>query len=76
MGTADGKKFIELMKAYHLVMPVFPMEIEKMNRHGGPLAWSAFRAGQLDFLLRIESIATEYEQKVIADSQKDKKDKS
>lgn len=73
IGNPDGKKFLELMKAYHLSMPTFPTDPLKIKRHGGSSGWAAFRAGQLDFLLRIETMANQYEQKIIAESNKDKK---
>lgn len=69
IGTQDGKKLLELMKQYHLMAPVFPCDADKMERHGGALGWSAFRAGELNFLLRLEVMANEYEQKLLADNQ-------
>lgn len=68
VGSADGRSLLKLMKEWHTNTPTFPMEPVKLERHGGAMGWAAFRAGQLDFLLRIESMANEYEQKVLADS--------
>lgn len=70
IGTPDGKKLLQLMKEWHVNTPVFPCHQQVLDRHGGPIAWAAFRAGQLDLLLRIEVLANQFEQKVFADNEK------
>ncbi len=71
IGSPDGKKLLQLMKEWHAVSPVFPCPTEIQERHGGPLGWSGFRAGQLDFLLRLEAMANEFEQRVTAQNSSD-----
>jgi len=66
IGTHSGAALLKLLKASFLDNPVFPQDAKQIERYGGPAMWAAFRAGQLDFILQIEGMAIEHEQKTIA----------
>ena len=70
LGTPNGVALLKLLKASLLANPVFPQDAKQMERYGGPHNWAAFRAGQLDFILQLEQMAAEYEQKIIAQQSK------
>jgi len=53
----EGQEFLELMKKRHFSFKTFPPnKLEKIEWHGGPLGWAAFREGQLDTLREIETM--------------------
>lgn len=70
IGSPDGKKLLAVLKEIHTSIRIFPCDTKTLEKHGGPAGWAAFLAGRLDFLLGLESMATEYDQKVIANSNK------
>lgn len=55
--NVEGREFIELLKKIHLDTPTFPTNINKVERHGGPLGWASFREGNLDMIRKIELMA-------------------
>lgn len=53
----DGKEFLALLREAHLETPTFPIDVQKIERHGGSIGWAAFREGNLDMLRKIELMA-------------------
>lgn len=53
----EGREFLDLMKKFHIETPTFPVPVEdvgKIERHGGAMAYAAFREGNLDMIRKIE----------------------
>lgn len=70
IGSADGKALLELMEKMHLETPVFPCDAATLEKHGGALGWSSFRAGQLDIVLKLKMFAHDYAAKSEAEAKK------
>lgn len=68
IANPDGKALLELMERMHLETPVFPAPAGKIQEHGGATGWAAFRAGQLDMVLKLKILAHDYEAKAEAES--------
>lgn len=70
IASKEGKMLIDMMERLHLETPIFPVDAAIMEKHGGAVGWSGFRAGQLDIVHRLKALASDYEAKVLADSKK------
>lgn len=55
--NTEGQEFLQLLREAHLETPTFPIDAQKIERHGGSLGWAAFREGNLDMLRKIELMA-------------------
>lgn len=60
IANPDGQQFIKLMKLLHVTTPTFPQSVDTLNRHGGPIGWSAFREGQITLLRSLEILGQNY----------------
>jgi len=69
LDNPDGKEFIKLMKLLHLLTLTFPQAEDVIARHGGSLAWAAFREGQVTLLRSIELLGQNYLDKLAAENQ-------
>lgn len=61
---SEGQELLNLLKAFHLKTPTFPLsprDLEKMDRHGGALAWAAFREGNLDMIRKLEMMSESHD---------------
>lgn len=67
IANADGKEFLQLMKMLHIMTPTFPQKEEIIANHGGPMAWAAYREGQLTLLRSIDVLAQNYSDKIEAE---------
>jgi hypothetical protein len=62
--NTEGREFLDLMKKFHVETPTFPIpetEMGKIERHGGAIAWAAFREGNLDMIRKIELMSNSAE---------------
>ena len=69
IANEEGKEFIRLMKLLHVQTPTFPQQEDVIARHGGALAWAAYREGQLELWRAIEALAQNYLHKLEAENQ-------
>ena len=72
IANSEGKEYIRLMKMLHIQTPTFPQKGDVIECHGGPLAWAAFREGQLTLLRSIDVLARNYEDKIEAEQKTNK----
>ena len=67
--SEEGKEFLRLMKALHLMTPTFPQNEQVINQHGGAESWAGFREGQITLIRSIELYAEQYLQHVAGENQ-------
>lgn len=53
----EGAEFLELLKKFHIETPTFPVEVRRIERHGGAIGWASFREGNLDMIRKLELMA-------------------
>jgi hypothetical protein len=63
----SGMEFIQLMKNLHLQTKTFPQSDGVITRHGGPLAWAAFREGQVTLLQSLEALGRNFQERLDAE---------
>jgi len=71
MENAEGKELLRMMKILHVLTPTFPQSEQVIERHGGAVAWAAFREGQLTLIRSFELLAQNYLDKMAAENTKE-----